>query len=58
MQICLQVDDELYLRNNNGKCLKRHMYESIESYLLRLEIPIYNWYISSSASHPHDTFRL
>ncbi len=25
-----------------AKCLKRHMYESIESYLLRLEIPIYN----------------
>lgn len=38
----LQVDDELYLQNNNGKCLKRHLYESIESYLLRLEIPIYN----------------
>ncbi len=41
-RFALQVDDELYLRNNNGKCLKRHMYESIESYLLRLEIPIYN----------------
>lgn len=41
-RFALQVDDELYLRNNNGKCLKRHMYESIESYLLRLEIPISN----------------
>jgi hypothetical protein len=37
-----KVDDELYIRDNNGKCTKRHMYESVESYLLRLEIKIYN----------------
>jgi hypothetical protein len=41
-KFALKVDDELYIRNNNGRCTKRHVYESIESYLLRLEIKIYN----------------
>ncbi len=41
-----------------ANALKRHMYESIESYLLRLEIPIYNCTSLVSASQPTCTFRL
>jgi hypothetical protein len=41
-RFAFKVDDELYIRNNNGRCTKRHVFECIESYLLRLEIKIYN----------------
>jgi Putative zinc finger protein len=43
-RFALKVDDKLYIRNpeKNGRCTKRHAYECVESYLLRLEIKIYN----------------